>query len=572
VASPFTRLCSLLAIVCAAVAGCTAPAPSGDDKPARGGEIVASLRSEPRSSYLRYLENSAAVDLVSLLTEARLIHVDRTTDRAEPGLAESWTASPDGLTHTFKLRPTVTFSDGVPFTSADVLFAMEVAYGAPGSQLAASLTLGGKQLTATAPDPLTVVVAFPEPFSPGVRVFENLPIIPRHKLGAALAGGTLTTAWGPGKPLTEMAGLGPFVLTEHVSGQRMVFTRNPHYWRRDANGQRLPYLDKITVLIIAEQGAEALRMESGGLDLMSNGDIRPEDYSRFKRLADQGRLSLIDGGTGVDPNLLWFNLAPAKGRDAKPWLRRREFRLALSHAVDRQALANSVYLGEAIPLHGPVSPGNKVWYSPAAPTYPYDPARSKELLRAAGLTDRDGDGTVEDAAGRPARFSMIVQQGHSLRERTAAVLQEQFRRIGVGVDLVGLDPPSIGQRFSTGSYESIYFGFQASSLDPGMNLDFWLSGGNTHVWNPGQKTPSTPWEKQIDDLMLKQIAAPTLEERQRIFAEVQRIFGEHVPALYFIVPKVTLAVSTRLRNPKPSPQIPQLLWSADTLAVSTGRQ
>jgi peptide/nickel transport system substrate-binding protein len=382
----------------------------------------------------------------------------------------------------------------------------------------------------------------------------------------------MRAAWTPGKPLTELAGLGPFVFSEHVSGQRMVFTRNPRYWRRDANGQPLPYLDTITVLIIGEQGAEALRMESGGLDLMSNGDIRSDDYSRFKRLADQGRLSLIDGGIGVDPNLLWFNLKPVPGRDPKPWLRKREFRQALSHAVDRQAMANAVHLGEAIPIFGPVSPGNKVWYSATAPSYPYDLARSKQLLQAAGLADRNGDGMAEDAAGRPARFSILVQAGHPVRERTVAMLQEQFRRAGVGVDVAGLEPQALFQRFLKGDYESIYHGFQASSLDPGLNLDYWVSSGNTHAWNPGQPAPSTAWEKQIDDLMQQQIAASTLAERQRIFADVQRIFGEEVPALYFITPKVTLAVSPRLRNPKPAPQIPQLLWSADTLAVSAARQ
>lgn len=571
-AGTFKRLLVVLALVGAAVTGCNRPRPADQGAPVRGGEIVASLRSEPLASYSRYFEATAPVDLVSLLTEARLVRVDRTTDRAEPALAESWSASPDGLTHTLKLRPNVAFSDGVPFTSADVLFSIKAAYEAPGSILAASLLLGGKRLTASAPDPLTVVVAFPAPFTPGVRFFENLPIVPKHKLEPAFAAGTMRAAWTPGKPLTELTGLGPFVFSEHVSGQRMVFTRNPRYWRRDAAGQPLPYLDKITVLIITDQSAEAVRMESGGLDLMSNGDIRSDDYSRFKRLADQGRLSLIDGGIGVDPNLLWFNLKPVPGRDSKPWLRKREFRQALSHAVDRQAMANAVYLGEAIPIYGPVSPGNKVWYSASAPAYPYDLARSKQLLQAAGLVDRDGDGMAEDAAGRPARFSILVQAGHPVRERSAAVLQEQFRRAGIGVDLAGLDSQALFQRFLKGDYESIYHGFQASSLDPGLNLDFWVSSGNTHAWNPGQPAPVTPWEKQIDDLMQQQIAAPTLAERQRVFAHVQRIFGEEVPALYFITPKVTLAVSTRLRNPTPAPQIPQLLWSADTLAVSAARQ
>jgi peptide/nickel transport system substrate-binding protein len=124
------------------------------------------------------------------------------------------------------------------------------------------------------------------------------------------------------------------------------------------------------------------------------------------------------------------------------------------------------------------------------------------------------------------------------------------------------------QRWSKGDYDSIMHGFQASSTDPALQLDFWLSTGNTHVWNPRQKTPATAWEQQIDTLMHQQTAATSLAERQRLFAEVQRIFGEEVPALYFVAPKVTLAVSPRVRNERPAPQIPQLLWSAETLAVA----
>ena len=87
---------------------------------------------------------------------------------------------------------------------------------------------------------------------------------------------------------------------------------------------------------------------------MSNGDIRPEDYASFKRMSEQGKLRLIPAGVALDANLLWFNLSPAAARDPRnAWLRHKDFRRALSCAVDRQAIVNSVYLGEAVPIHGP---------------------------------------------------------------------------------------------------------------------------------------------------------------------------------------------------------------------------
>ena len=556
-------------VVIAGLTACGGPSPA--DRPAnggvRGGELIASLRSEPKT-YNRLFDPTAPADLMAVLTHSRLVRINRATDALEPALAESWEQSADGSTFTLRLRRGVAFSDGAPFTASDVVFSFAVAYESKGSMAAEPLKVAGKPLVVSSPDPHTVLVRFPMPFSPGVRILDNLPILPRHKLEKAFRDGTIATAWTPATPLAEIVGLGPFVLSEHVAGQRMVFTRNPRYWRRGDDQSPLPYLDKLVVAIIPEQNAEALRLESGATDLMSNADIRPDDYVRFKRLADQGRLKLIEGGVAIDPNILWFNLKPVPGTDPKPWLRKKEFRQALSFGADRQAIANTVYFGAAVPIAGPVTPGNTTWYSPEVSSVAHDPARARQLLAAAGLTDRNGDGVLEDARGTPARFSILVQPGHTGRERTVAVLQEQFRRLGLGVDVVNLDPPSLFKRWQTGDYESIYHGFQTSSTDPAMSLDFWFSSGNTHFWNPHQPKPATAWEAQIDDLMRQQIAAPTLAERQRIFADVQRIFAEHVPALYFVAPKVTIAVSPRVANANPAPLIPQLLWSADTLAVN----
>lgn len=558
---------ALLLLIATVASACATPKPDGG-APTRGGEVVASLRSEP-GNYNRYFEATAPADLVSLLTHARLVRVNRVTDNLEPALAESWTASPDGLTYTLTLRRDVRFSDGAPFTSADVLFSFEAAY-LPESTIRSGLLVGGRPLQATSGDPHTVVVRFPERFAPGLRLLDILPILPRHKLQSALDEGTIGRAWTPSQPLTAIAGLGPFVLTEHLSGQRMVFTRNPHYWRR-AGDTPLPYVDKLTVEIVPSQETEALRLESGAIDLMSNADIRPEDHARFRRLSEQGRLRLIDGGIGLDPNVLWFNLTPRR-KDPKPWLRTKEFRQALSHAADRTAIANTVYLGAAVPVYGPITPRNTTWYSEAAPNYPHDPAKARQLLAAAGLVDRNGDGMLEDSAGAAARFSILVFPSATIRERTVTMLQEQFRRVGVGVDVVGVDMGSMIARWSKGDYEAIFHGWQASATDQAMNLDFWLSSGSSHYWNPRQPQPATPWEARIDELMQQYAASADLAERQRLFAEVQRIIGEEQPALYFVAPKVTIATTTRVLNPQPAPQIPQLLWSADSLAVSGPRR
>jgi peptide/nickel transport system substrate-binding protein len=571
VSSRIVRSCWCPVLLAAALTACSREpqqsAPAAAATPTRGGSLVVSLRSEP-ATFNRFVNggNSSATDAITQLTQATLIRVNRATGAIEPALAERWTTSPDGRTFTLSLRDGIVFSDGAPFTSDDVVFSFAVAYDPKvASVLAAALEVRDKPLQVTAPDARTVVVTLPAPFTPGLALLDNLPILPKHQLQAAYAAGRFQDAWNVSTPPGSMAGLGPFVLTQYDPGQRLTFTRNPHYWRKDSSGTPLPYLDSISMEIAGSQDAEILRMQAGSIDLMAQADLRPQDYASLKPLARQGSITLDELGPGVDPNMLWFNLTPqAAARPGKAFLQRAEFRQAVSYAVDRDAIVSSVYLGEATPIDGPISPGNKTWYSSQAPRYPHDVARAKALLERIGLSDRNGDGMLEDASGRPVRFTILTQANH-IRGRVATVLQEQLRQVGIGVDVAALDPRSMFQRFAAGDYDAMYYGFQASSLDPGNNLDFWLSSGAAHVWNPGQRQPATAWERQIDDLMQQQIAAPSLAERQRIFAKVQKVFGENLPAIYLVAPNIAIAMSGRVGGAQPSLIDPKVVWASDRL-------
>ncbi len=562
---------SVAILFAAACSRSTPAARSGTSGPTRGGSLTASLRSEP-GTFNRFAPNAnqAATDAVTRLTHATLVRVNRVTGDPEPWLAERWTTSPDGRTLTFTLRDGVTFSDGVPFTPEDVVFSFHALYDpAVQSVLASAVMVQGKPLQVSAPDARTVILTLPSPFAPGAALLDNVPIYPKHQLQAALDAHTFGSAWGLSTPPGSMAGLGPFVISEYLPGQRLTFSRNPHYWRKDANGAALPYLDRLVVEFVKAQDAEMLRLQAGSLDLMAQADVRPTDISALRRLRDQGALQIAEPGISVDPILLWFNLTPAAtARNAKtrPYFVRTEFRQAIAYAIDRDAIVNTLFLGAGVPVYGPVTPGNRTWYSDSAPKYPHDPARARALLAGLGLTARAGDGMLADASGRPARFSILTQGGH-IRARTAAMVQEQLRKIGIAVDLVELDPPSLFARFGSGDYDSICYGFQASAFDPALNLDLWLSSGSSHVWNPQQAAPSTPWERAIDDLMQKQAAAPTLAERQRLFAEVQRIFGENLPEINLVAPKVTIAMSRRVGGAVPVLLDPKILWQADTLYV-----
>jgi peptide/nickel transport system substrate-binding protein len=543
-------------------ASTTAPAP----RP--GGELVVSVRTEPRT-FNRLAARDSPTDLVATLMHARLVRINKKTQHVEPWLAEKWTASEDGRRVTLALRQGVMFSDGHPFTADDVLFSFEAAYDErAASVLADSLQVGGRKLDVTAPDPHTIAITFPTPFAPGVRLLDNLPILPRHKLNASLQNGSFASAWGLSTPPSELAGLGPFVLEKYAPGQRLVFAKNPHYWRTAEDGTPLPYLDRVVVDIVSDQNAELLRLEAGQLDV-TNGEIPFDSYAMVKRAADEGRVRMFDLGIAAETDSFWFNLKPGafSGDPRASWLQRDELRRAISLAVDRKAFADTVFLGAGEPVYGPETPANQKWYWTGTPKTPHDPAAAKALLASIGLTDRNGDGLLEGANNTPARFSILVQKGRPRHERGAAVVRDDLQKIGVAVDVVALDATALFDRIGRAKYDAIFFRASRSDLDPAISPDFWFSSGTAHLWNIGQPKPATEWEAQIDALMTKQVAALDEGERKRLFDEVQRIFIEHAPVLYFAAPRVIVATSSRVVNATPALALSPLMWSPDTLAV-----
>jgi len=525
---------------------------------------VATLRSEP-GTFNRFKGQGFPTYLVSCLTQARLVRINRVTHAVEPWLADRWTRSPDGRRYELHLREGVRFSDGHAFTSGDVVFSFRAAYDAAvGSQLAQALSVDGKPLVVRALGPASLEITFPAP-NPGLRLLDNLPIYPAHLLEAALAAGTFAKAWGPTTAPREMAGLGPFVLDSYEPGQRLSFVRNPHYWRSNSDGTRLPLLDRLTLELVPDQNAELLRLQAGQVDLLQS-ELRPEDYLSVKHEADAGRVRLVDVGRSLESHLLWFNLHPHAG--PREWLRRDEFRRALSHAVDRADFVRAVYLGAAEPAWGPVAPANTPWFDPSTPTTAFDMARSTSLLAGLGFRDADGDRLLEDGTGAPVRFTVLVQKGISASEKGAAVLRERFAAVGVGLDVVPLDTGAMMTRWMQGDYDAIYHLLSPTDTDPAGNLDFWLSNGAYHVWDPGQAHPATDWERRVDDLMRQQASSLDEPERHRLFGEVQHLFAEHLPAMAFAVPRVFVVTSARIASPAASVLRPQLLWDPDTLSIA----
>jgi peptide/nickel transport system substrate-binding protein len=535
----------------------------------RGGQLTAGIRADPKS-FNALVANDESSAIVTSLIQARLVRINRATGELEPWLAERWETSADGRQYTLHLRPGLAWSDGTPLTSGDVLFTLRAARDTSvQSSLADGLVAGGQPIGASAPDLLTVVLSLAAPSGLGLRVLDALPILPRHKLESSLTHGTLRTTWQTTTAPADVVGAGPFLLSSYAPGQRVVLARNSRYWRRAPDGSTLPYLDRVVLEIIPEQNAGMLRLQAGSVDLLQS-EVRPEDYVAVRKAEQQGRLKLIELGVGTDADAFWFCLKPeVKKNDARfAFVQRREFRQALSHAIDREEFARTVYFDEAVPIWGPITPGNKAWFTPNVPRYAPDPAKAKALLSGLGLEDRNGNGVVETAAGVEARFTVITQRGISSYERGTTLLKERAAAIGVALDIVPLDAGAMIDRLQTSNYDAIYMRPLLSDLDPAGNLDFWLSSGQDHFWNLAQTTPATEWERQIDTLMTQQASTLDPGRRRELFNSIQRIFADNLPVLYFAAPRLFYAHSPRVVGVVPSVLRPPVLWNADSLGLS----
>jgi peptide/nickel transport system substrate-binding protein len=213
-----------------------------------------------------------------------------------------------------------------------------------------------------------------------------------------------------------------------------------------------------------------------------------------------------------------------------------------------------------------VSVSNRVWLNAALkpPTYSVNGAQAR--LARDGFR-RLGDALL-DRDGHKVEFSMITNAGNKLHERTLALIQQDLAKLGIQLNIVVLDFPSLIERISRSfNYESVLMAFANVDIDPSDQMNIWLSSGANHQWNPGQKVPETSWEAEIDKLMQAQAAAPGMQQRKAYFDKVQQIISERVPLLFLIHPNALFAVSANLKNVTPAQLRPQIYWNVERLAI-----
>jgi peptide/nickel transport system substrate-binding protein len=366
-----------------------------------------------------------------------------------------------------------------------------------------------------------------------------------------------------GSPRKDSAVLGPFEMGEYKAGAYVLLRRNPKYWKRDANGHALPYLDSIRLEIQQNRELELLRFRRGELDLINKLD--PDMYDR---LSSEMPHAVVDAGPSLDWETVFFNQvqnAPLPEYKRR-WFRSDDFRRAISEGIRRDDIVRIVYHGHARAAAGPVSVTNHFWLNPAMKPGSGSEAAAMALLQHAGF--RRSGGTLVDSAGNKVEFSMISNAGNKLHERMLALIQQDLARLGIQLNVVVLDFPSLIERISrTFNYESVLMAWTNIDLDPSAQMNIWLSSAANHQWNPNEKAPQTAWEAEIDKLMQAQNASQDPNKRKAYFDQVQQIVADKVPMVFLVNPNALSAVAPNVKNVTPAVLSPQIYWNADRLQV-----
>ncbi|MDB5815065.1 MAG: a2 [Rhodocyclales bacterium] len=529
-----------------------------------------------------------------------------------PNVAESWTMSPDASEYTFKLRKGMRWSDGTPFTSDDVLFAMnDLVYNKQFFTLTPDQYVVKDQgAVVTAPDASTVVfkfpgpnLAFPEQLATGLGQHPAMyqkkycsQFHPKYnpKIADLLASEKvkdwssllrlkcgdieLPARWGN----LDRPTLDPWLLKEPYSGSatRVVLERNPYFWQVDDKGQQLPYIDKIQLQVISDVETMVLATINGQLDYQHRHIYPIQNRPVLSENAAKANYKVLTfPGTAASALGMYLNQT-TKDAKLRKLIRQKDFRVALSYGIDRKEVNDIVYLGQSVPWQtGPVKESR--WYNEKLGTQylNYDVKLANQMLDKLGLTTRDADGYRQYPEGGRIRMNTIVSLAQTAQIDGLELIRKQWAKIGIEMLVLSSERSLFYDRASNNDYD-----ISVDQISGGYDINF--NPRSVLSINLTESRVSIPWTRwalsggkqgeEPSESMKKRLAlydkfqvAKTQAEADGYFKEILAIAADEFETIGVVRTYGETAIrSNRLQNvyekmlaswtyPNPSPALPQ---------------
>jgi peptide/nickel transport system substrate-binding protein len=463
------------------------------------------------------IANDSASGMINDLVFNGLMKYDKNI-KPVGDLAERWAISNGGKTIIFYLRKGIRWHDGVEFTAEDCLFTYQKFVDPNVATPYSSLYMD--VLKAEAVDKYVFRVTYKEPFSPALESW-GMGMLPKHLLN----GKDINTDAFNRNPV----GTGPYKFKEWIAGQKIVLVANDDYF------EGKPNIDQVIYRIIPDSATMFQELLFGGVDMMSLNPLqylRKSETRRIKENYQKFRYP-ANGFTYMGYNI------------RSPLFGDKKIRQALGYAIDRQAIIDGILLGLGRPCTGPFS--DVSWaYNPHAKSYPYDPERAKRMLAEEGWKESDTSGLLEKD-GRPFRFTIMTNQGNNERIRTAEIIQQNFKKVGIDVSIRVMEWQAFLEQIDKRSFDAMILGW-GMGRDPDI-YDIWHSSKT----KKGEYNFIGYKNNEVDRLLVEGRRTFDIGKRKKIYYRIHAILAEEQPYAFLYVPDATPIVHKRFKGIEEAP-------------------
>ena len=500
-----------------------------------------------------------ATGIAKTLTENLMGYKRPIADGIECNLAESFEFSADGRTAVFRLREGLRWSDGTLLTADDFLFGYhDVLFdeNARRDPLPPSVWIsGGKPIALEKVDERTLRFSSGLPMG---RIFQALSglefVYPKHAYARfhpkynpdanyedfRIRMTEANRMMEPGIPR-----LSAWVPVERIRGQRLVYERNPYYWKIDPAGNQLPYADRLVFEIVQDPQLILLKFVNGEFDLFGRYTL----FGMVETLRQKQPEGIIELRLdGPRPGPAFYLNWDAPNRALAEAFRDKRVRMALSHGINREEINQVVFKGILSPGGFAFCPGGPYYSEEQFRRYTdYEPELVRALLEDAGYRDTDGDGFRELKDG--SRFALTmdiqVQGGHS---DVCELVAEQWQEIGIETHLYITVEMNTFPRRVNGEFE-VYVWQLIEGVDPLNSPRLWGAiGPNSPFWHRNAATEGPDWLGEVTQLVQLALTTADPEKHLEVMARANELLSENVPVIALGAVYQPWAFNRRLRN------------------------
>ena len=539
-----------------------------------GGELIISTIGEgPKTFNPCNTKDSTSSSMAGLMYDG-LVTTNPRTGEVEPQLAKSFTV--DGNDYLIHLRRGIQWTDGKPITADDVMYTYnEVVFRGLGNpSVMDAMKVDGKLPELVKIDDYTVKFTTPQPFAPFLRLL-SYPIVPKHyfKPYSDRGESVFNAFLSPNTPPEEIVSSGAFKLKEYVAAQRVVFVRNPNYYKINLKDEKLPYLDKVVYMIVGDTNNEILKFEAKEIDVLS---LRGSNVARYKIREPQSDYIIYNLGPDTGTLFLVLNLNNRKDKNCKPyvnpvkasWFASRDFRAAIDWAIDRKNMVQNIASGVAEPLYTAESL-NSIYLNKYIKGHPKDKAVAQKSLKKAGFYYKNG--ILYDKNSNRVEFDLYTNAGVLEREALGVMIKQDLEDLGMKVNFKPLEFNSLVNKLTnTHDWDMAIMGLTGSPLEPHDGKNVWTSSGSLHMFNQRPQgyciDARLSWEKELDEIFREGALKLTFEERKPLYDRYQTIIYDQKPIIYLYSPIRITAIRKKFKNIYPT-ALSGLIYNLDEIYV-----